>query len=777
MAGIPAHDHKVKNYLRMVRIKWLILSLFLLTPVASQAQSVGLVLSGGGAKGLYHIGVLKALEENNIPIDYISGTSMGAIIGGLYATGISPEDIQEIFESNQIKYWLSGRIENRYKFYFKQMYENAAMLTLRFDPKQSKKPAMPWSLIATNQLDMAFIEFFAQATAASGGDFDKLFVPFRCVATDVIGRQAVVFREGDVGMAVRASMTLPMAFRPVQSGSATLYDGGMFDNFPWKVLMQDFNPDILIGSKSVGSGEELDDDIIDQVFSLTTLHTDYELPRETDIMIARVMKDVPIMDFDKVTYTIEKGYEDALEKMDDIKAAIGRRSDIASVKAKRGEYRESLPPFEFEDFTIEGLTEEQTEHVNKLLGLTDKNDSYDFDKFRYEYFKILAEGEIEADFPKLTYDTETQKFRLSIPMTTKPSLKLMIGGNISSTALNQAYLGLEYRTIEHSNNRYNLDGYLSTFYSSISLMGRHDFVRKQSMYVDYGAAANTYNYYRSHSGFLSKGNDITYSKFRDYYATTSIGTPLSRHSVLNFRINSGMTEYLYFQNTGYNSDDKMDRTHFGHIGGKLELERKNQDFAQHPTKGIYQAISVIGVTGKEKYMPGISGSDLGQPRSKHSRQWIGARFTREQYMSSRPAKWLSIGYMVDAVATTKTNFSNEYVANMIYPVFAPTPHSKIVYMKEFRSDIFAGGGIIPTFHFSENLYFRTSAYVFVPNKHKTEIDKVKQKVRYIVDGTLIYQTIFGPASLSISKYDVKKNNWFVAFNFGYTIFNKKGLFY
>ena len=761
----------------MARIKWFILSLFLLVPVLSRAQTVGLVLSGGGAKGLYHIGVIKALEENGIPIDYIAGTSMGAIIGGLYAAGMSPDDMQKLFESEQISYWLTGRIENRYKFYFKEMRENAAMLTLRFDPKHSNKPSMPWNLISTNQLDMAFVEFFARAQAQNKGNFDNLFVPFRCVATDVIGRKAVVYRNGNLGEAVRASMTIPLVFRPIHNDSTALYDGGIFDNFPWKVLIEDFNPDILIGSKPIGGGEKPGEDMVEQVFAITTLHTDYSLPRKSDIMISRLLTDVSMMDFDKAVYCIDAGYADAMAHMDDIKKSIKRRISRDEVESKREAYLSGLPPLEFDDFIIEGLNSDQTEYIRKTLGLKHKDDDYDFDRFRFEYFKILAEGEIEGDFPHVVYDSTTHKFRLYMKMSVKPNLKLMIGGNISSTALNQAYVGLEYRTIGRTANTYYIDNYLSPFYSSVTAGGRNDIITRLPIYLEYAATLNSYNYFRSNYGFLSKGNDISYSKFRDHYATFSIGTPSSRHSVFNIRANAGQTEYLYFQNTGYADNDVMDQTRFRYVGLKAEIERKSMNYMQYPSRGIYQVISVIGVTGHEFFTPGASGMDLGQQKDNYTRTWFGARFMHEHYFSHRPLKWLSFGYLVDAVVTNHPKFSNEYVSNMSSPAFTPTPHSKIVYMKEFRSNKYIAAGIIPIFHFTDSFYFKAGAYAFLPDKYAEHRDNIYQRVRYIFDGALVYQTLAGPVSLSISKYDVKRNNWFLTFNFGYAIFNKKGLFY
>ncbi len=127
----------------MLRIKTLLTALILSLPLAAGAQSVGLVMSGGGAKGLYHIGVIKALEENGIPIDYVSGTSMGAIVGGLYSVGKSPQEMVDLALSPQIGYWMSGKIEDKYLYYFKAMHPSAAMLTLRFGPENKKTPGCP----------------------------------------------------------------------------------------------------------------------------------------------------------------------------------------------------------------------------------------------------------------------------------------------------------------------------------------------------------------------------------------------------------------------------------------------------------------------------------------------------------------------------------------------------------------------------------------------------------------------------------------------------------
>ena len=199
----------------------------LLLAAGASAQSVGLVLSGGGAKGLYHIGVIQALEENEIPIDYVAGTSMGSIIAALYAAGYSPEEMRAIVDSGQVREWVSGRIDSRYASYYRQMQDQPSMLTLRLnlrdeekrsDAKNKSRLVLPSHLISSSQIDLALAELLTPASTASGGDFDRLMVPFRCVASDLVARKPYVLKTGDLGEAVRASMAIPLAFNPKAEG-------------------------------------------------------------------------------------------------------------------------------------------------------------------------------------------------------------------------------------------------------------------------------------------------------------------------------------------------------------------------------------------------------------------------------------------------------------------------------------------------------------------------------------------------------------------------------
>lgn len=765
----------------MTHLRGIITLILLLSATLASAQRVGLVLSGGGAKGLYHIGVIKALEENGIPIDYVSGTSMGAIIAGLYAIGYTPEQMAEIFESNQIKYWMSGKIEDKYIYYFKQRRPNAAMITLRIDfrnPQRIAKLQLPTSLIQSNTLDLAFVEFFSGPSAQCGGDFDKLFVPFRCIATDAAARKEVVYRGGDLGKAIRASMTIPLVFRPIKQDSTLLYDGGIYNNFPWQVLQEDFKPDILIGSKCVeGNSKPKEDNPMEQILALTMMHTDYDLPSDEDILIDHTFDDVTTLDFSKAAYVIDRGYQDAMAKMPQILERVVRRADTTELDLRRAAYRMSLPKLVFDKYEISGMGKKQTQYMKRILQLDKKLEEqklFDFDQFRSEYFKMLSEGEIEGDFPDVAYNDTTKSFQLDLHLRTKPSLKLMFGGNISSTSMNQAYVGVEYRRLGRNMHTYNFDGYFSALYSSVFVGGRNDFFWKIPFAVDYGFYYNYYNFFKSDFGMLSKHNDLSFAKQGDLYLTAGLSMPTDRFQAFSMRFNIGRENFRYFQSTGHSDDDVMDQSRFPFLGVKLELARNNLNYLMYPTRGLRQSISAIYVSGLEYYTPGTFAPTA--DRVEENRYWFGARFTREQYF--RIAKWFSLGYLVDGVITTHPSFSNEYATNISSPAFQPTPHSRLVYLKDFRSKSFIGGGIIPTFEFGPRFYLKNSVYAFLPEDANKSTADVRKRLRYIFNSSLVYQTHIGPISLTLSKYDATtSHNWFLTFNFGFMLFNGSGLFY
>ena len=205
-------------------------------------KKVGVVLSGGGAKGAAHIGVLKALEEAGIPIDYIAGTSMGAVVGGLYAIGYTPSQLDSIIKGQDWDFLLSDNPEwGRQTL---QEREDAGKYLVSFAMGKEKRNNGAGLVRGKNLYSL-----LSQLTIGyhDSIDFNRLPIPFACVATNIANGKEVVFHSGILPLAIRASMAIPGFFTPVRMDSMVLVDGGMVNNYPVDVV-RDMGADIVIGS-------------------------------------------------------------------------------------------------------------------------------------------------------------------------------------------------------------------------------------------------------------------------------------------------------------------------------------------------------------------------------------------------------------------------------------------------------------------------------------------------------------------------------------------------
>ena len=447
------------------------------------AQRVGVVMSGGGAKGLYHIGVLEALEENGIPVDCTAGTSMGSIIAAMYASGYSPAEMRAIVESGVVREWVSGHIDPNCMPYYRQTGRVPSFFRLRLDfrhTKPGKRFVLPSNLLSSTPVDMALMELFAPATAAAGGRFDDLMVPFLCVASDMNARRGVVLRDGDLAEAVRSSMSIPLVFKPMKVDSMLLYDGGIYDNFPWKPLDAEFAPDLIVGSVCTegNTAPSENNNLMDQAFVLAMHDTDYDLPADRGVMIRRAVA-VGMLDFDDPAAIMNMGYADAMEQMPRLLAAVTERRDSAWFAERRAAFRAKCPPLIFDDYAFEGLSRTQRAYVRDFVEADRRargvQRQMGYDELKENLFGVLAGGDFTMDFPRARYDTVSGRYSFAARLATRPNFKVMVGGNVSSTAYNQAYLGVSYSTIGRVAHSWGGDLYLGPLYTWGAFGGRSDF--------------------------------------------------------------------------------------------------------------------------------------------------------------------------------------------------------------------------------------------------------------------------------------------------------------
>ena len=302
------------------------------TETASRPK-VGLVLSGGGAKGAAHIGVLKYLEEAGIPIDYIAGTSMGAIVGGLYAIGYSADEMLEIISSVDWDRLISNQVDRKKISYERKAESLSQIVTIPFAvgtdreefQSRSFKNSLPTGIVSGDNL----INLFNSLSVGYSDtvDFNELPVPFLCMATNVVSGKADKLDRGVFSKALKASMAIPILFDPVKIDDELYTDGGLLNNFPAEQCRA-MGADYVIGV-SMSSGLERDSGKLTSLFSqikqLKVIITDREFEnyhKMCDIFITPELKGVGMLSFDaeSVARITKSGYESAARQESDFKA-------------------------------------------------------------------------------------------------------------------------------------------------------------------------------------------------------------------------------------------------------------------------------------------------------------------------------------------------------------------------------------------------------------------------------------------------------------------------
>ncbi|MDL5512983.1 patatin-like phospholipase family protein [Arenibacter sp. M-2] len=285
--------------------------------LANEDVKVGLVLSGGGAKGLAHIGALKVIEEAGVKIDYITGTSMGAIVGALYASGYSAKELDSIFKNTDFESLIQDNVPRSAKTFYEKEDSERYALTLPFN---KFKISIPQAISGGQSIYNEFVRLLYHVKDVN--DFSKLPIPFLCVATDVETGDQILLDKGYLPEAILASGTFPSLFRPVEINGRVLIDGGVVNNYPIGELKK-MGADVVIGvdvQHGLSDRESLlsATEILLQINNYRTVRDMQKKSALTDIYITPDIKDYSVIDFDMGSAIIDKGEEAARLRMDEL---------------------------------------------------------------------------------------------------------------------------------------------------------------------------------------------------------------------------------------------------------------------------------------------------------------------------------------------------------------------------------------------------------------------------------------------------------------------------
>lgn len=324
---------------------------------------VGLVLSGGGAKGFAHIGVLKVIEEAGLPIDYIGGTSMGSIIGGLYSIGYSPKMMQQIVEEQNWDAIMSDAIPQKYISIDDKMHDRHYLATF---PLRNKKIQMKSSIYDGEMINLLLARFTSPVYKIR--NYDELSVPFLCVAADLESSDAYEMTKGNLQRSIRASMSIPFYFSPVEVDGRLLIDGGLRNNFPVPNVRQK-GVDIIIGvdvQRDFHKKDELNSmsTIMDQIILMADIDAYKRAKEDVDVYIKPNLAQYGMMDFNHYDSIIALGERAAREKLPQLKRLADSINNISDYKRERPDIK-PLDTVYVVSLKIEGVGEENTSFIRK----------------------------------------------------------------------------------------------------------------------------------------------------------------------------------------------------------------------------------------------------------------------------------------------------------------------------------------------------------------------------------------------------------------------------
>ena len=759
---------------------WIISFFVVFSYLSLSAQTVGLVLSGGGAKGAAHLGVIKALEDNNVPIDFITGTSIGAIVGGMYAMGWSPEEVLNLMLSDEFSYWQSGKVQQKYMYFFKEPPPTPDFTTFHIQLGDSVKilnSLLPSSLINPIQMNQAFMGLFAQATAQCDGDFDKLFVPFRCVASDVFDKKAVVFSSGSLGDAVRASMTFPFVFKPLTINGIPMFDGGIYDNFPIDCMKEDFDPGFILGVSL--SGESIDpskSNLYEQVEAMIMQKTDYSVDSLSGILLQVDLPNVNLLDFQKGREAFKVGYNKAMAIMPKIKARVQRERSAQVLALMRMQYRNRFHPLLFKNVIVKGCSEAQAHYIERQF-LSSKGEVFTFEDFKRVYFQILTDSKIREIIPHAVYNEKEGAFDLVLQVSVSNEIAVSFGGNVSSSNANQLFLGIGYQTL----GRYPFDAtgnfQVGNAFSGVLLSGRVDMNRSVPMYFRLTGAFSLRNYFEKETLFFEDLRP-SYIRSKELYIKASLGFAFLTTTKAEITAGFGKLTDRYFPTTSISSESHYDKSYYNQFLGSLRILNNTLNYKQFATDGTFNELLAQSVTSWERYEPGNPSPESLSSSSRQSWLQFTARINNFHSLS----KHFSLGYLLEGVLSSK-NLSNNYTSSIIQaPAFTPTPHSSITYHEAFRSNQYIAGGIIPIVKFTDRVHLRTEVYSFLPiypiqriGYNDVGYGKAFSKVSFMGEVAAVVQLPFASISVFANTYSYPFNKWNFGLNIGYLIFNQKFL--
>ena len=759
--------------LRKISCLFYIIAFMLTGQSLSAREKVGLVLSGGGAKGIAHVGVIKALEDNDIPIDYVTGTSMGAIVGSLYSCGWSPERMMDMFSSQDFRNWSTGTVNKNLEYYLNTPTPTPKWLSLNINFKDSTNNLMsqiiPTSLVNPIPMNIEFLEIFSPYSDQCKGNFNNLFVPFRCVTSDVYSKHKIVLKSGSLGDAVRASMSFPLVFKPIEIDSVLVYDGGIYDNFPVNVMEQDFNPDFIIGvSVSSADTKPIRGDIYSQLEDMIIQNNDYSLPSDKGVKIQVPVLNFGVLDFGAAKEIYSIGYQTGLSMVDSIKKRLPAREPLADVESRRKTFASATPDVVFDSVRVTGAKPNQARYLEFLFKGTRKDpEKMTLERVKDSYYRAVGTGKLSDLLPQAQFGKDGEN-TLLLKASVKNPWTVGVGGWITSSTNSMLYLTFGYHTLSFNSLDLDVGAWIGQSYYAGQLSAKFGLRTSLPSYMQFDAVISRQKYYDSDLLFYQTNTPSFITDTQGFFRLNYFWA-MGRMAKGFASVSYGWEGNNYFPyNEGSFSDVEKDKSRYRIAALKVGGELNTLNDQMYPSTGRQWLLNVLLSHEQNKFIPG-NPEQTGTDWATHLRGSVELMW--KHYFSLHDN--FKLGSMVNGIATLQKLYQT-YTATLIHaPAFAPTPSTKNYFNPAFRSDNYVAAGLIPVWVPMTRAQLRGEFYAFAPIRDVVptadgyaRYHRWFHKPEFIGEVAAVYNFPFASLSLYVNYLSSPKANWNFGINFG-----------
>ena len=742
--------------------------------VAPAQQKIGIVLSGGSASALAHIGVLKALEEHGIPIDYITGTSAGAFIGSVYASGYSPQEIEDYILSDEFKIATSGELKPNQRFLFRAEDINASFFPISLSQKNLLQTSLPTNFTESALMDYEMLKLLGTTSASVNNNFDSLFVPFRCVASDIAKKQSIIFSKGYLNEAVRASMTYPFYYKSIMIDSVLLFDGGLYNNFPSDVMYTDFDADFIIGS-NVSFNAELphEDDLIGQFTNMLVSYSDFTLPCEESFMIAPSVS-ISGFNFNNAKKAIDEGYDATVKIIDSLKLKIVSRIDYSELKAKRAKFRENITAISVSSVTSK--TESENLHYSTRTIMKDKKQIVLNERqLERRYFRLRSSSQIDFIFPRLQLKDDST-YNLDLTISKAKEIKVEFGGHLSSRPVNTGYIGLSYQTAGKYFTKTKVESYFGKFYGSAKAKFTFELPTVYPFSASVYFTQNRWDYFRSFATFFE---DVKPSFLvqNEMYLGVSLKNPIG--NTITSKVDGRWFELedTYYQTDNFTNKDTADLTRFYGGSASWTLTQNTLNRRQFANSGHFVEVKTRLNFGTEHTVPGSTAlnKEMYKPHS-----WFNLNIDYQSFIVDQ--SMFHLGIHGQFVYNTQPLFANYTATLLSMTEFSLIPDSKTYFLPEYRSPQYAAAGLNLIFTIMKKIDIRFDTYLYQPLIQINELPDGSQEFSELFQGrsimassSIIYNSYIGPLRFTLNYFPQQTNPLALQLSLGYVIFNDRAI--